>query len=44
MIFRIAAIAIDPHFGRLLVSDEGDLLWPGDKDNTRATRYIDRVM
>ena len=19
------------------------MLWPGDKDNTRATRYIDRV-
>ena len=33
---------IDPHFGKI-VSDEGDLLWPGDKDNTRATRYIDRV-
>ena len=33
---------IDPHFGKI-VSDEGDLLWPGDKDNMRATRYIDRV-
>ncbi len=33
---------IDPHFGRL-IEDEGTLLEPGDRDNTHATRYIDRV-
>ena len=33
---------IDPHFGRI-VSDEGNLLAPGDKDNSHASRYIDRV-
>ena len=33
---------IDPHFGRI-VSDEGNLLAPGDKDNSHAGRYIDRV-
>jgi len=30
---------IDPHFGKI-VSDEGDLLWPGDKDNTRAVQPL----
>lgn len=33
---------IDPHFGRI-VEDEGELLHPGDRDNTHATRYINRV-
>ena len=33
---------IDPHFGRI-VHDEGELLNEGDRDNTHATRYIDRV-
>ncbi len=33
---------IDPHFGRI-ISDQGDLLSPGDKDNSHASRYIDRV-
>ena len=33
---------IDPHFGRIL-SDQGELLPPGDKDNSHASRYIDRV-
>lgn len=33
---------IDPHFGRI-VSDEGNLLAPGDRDNSHASRYIDRV-
>ncbi len=33
---------IDPHFGRI-VNDSGDLLAPGDQENTHATRYINRV-
>ena len=33
---------IDPHFGRI-VSDEGELLAPGQKENRLASRYIDRV-
>ncbi len=33
---------VDPHFG-VIVSDEGDVLSQDDKDNTHATRYIDRV-
>ena len=33
---------IDPHLGKF-ISDEGDLLHWGERDNTRATRYINRV-
>ena len=33
---------IDPHFGRI-VSDHGELLPPGAKENREATRYISRV-
>ena len=33
---------IDPHIGKI-VHDQGELLQDGDKDNTHATRYIDRV-
>ncbi|MCM1136771.1 MAG: glycoside hydrolase family 13 protein [Clostridium sp.] len=33
---------IDPHFGKL-VSDEGELLAEGQRENRLATRYIDRV-
>lgn len=33
---------IDPHFGRI-VNDSGELLSPGDKDNSHAGRYIERV-
>ena len=33
---------IDPHFGKIIV-DEGELLETGDRDNTHATRYINRV-
>lgn len=33
---------IDPHFGKI-ISDQGNLLAPGDKDNSHASRYIDRV-
>lgn len=33
---------IDPHYGKI-VKDTGDLLQPGDGDNTHATRYITRV-
>ncbi|MBQ9910228.1 MAG: glycoside hydrolase family 13 protein [Lachnospiraceae bacterium] len=33
---------IDPHLTGF-VHDEGELLKPGDTDNTHATRYIDRV-
>ncbi len=33
---------IDPHFGKILV-DDGELLPTGDRDNTHATRYINRV-
>ena len=33
---------IDPHFGKI-VSDKGDLLSEGDTENSKATRYIDRV-
>ncbi len=33
---------IDPHFGRI-IADEGELLKTGDRDNTHATRYINRV-
>ena len=33
---------IDPHFGKI-VSDEGECLKEGEKDNRKAYRYIDRV-
>ncbi|MCR5654672.1 MAG: glycoside hydrolase family 13 protein [Lachnospiraceae bacterium] len=33
---------IDPHFGKI-VRDSGELLQPGDHDNSHATRYIQRV-
>jgi alpha-glucosidase len=33
---------IDPHYGKI-VSDVGETLQQGDKDNRHATRYIDRV-
>ncbi len=33
---------IDPHFGKIVV-DDGELLTTGDRDNTHATRYINRV-
>lgn len=33
---------VDPHFG-VIVREEGELLWEGDKDNSHATRYIARV-
>lgn len=33
---------IDPHFGKI-VSDEGELLQDGQKENRFASRYIDRV-
>ncbi|MBS6736009.1 MAG: glycoside hydrolase family 13 protein [Clostridiales bacterium] len=33
---------VDPHYGRI-VDDEGELLLPGDSDNTHASRYIRRV-
>ncbi len=33
---------IDPHFGKIVV-DDGELLKTGDRDNTHATRYINRV-
>ena len=33
---------IDPHFG-CIVNDGGELLAPGDNDNSHATRYIKRV-
>ncbi len=33
---------IDPHIGRI-VKDEGELLAPGDRDNSHASRYIMRV-
>lgn len=33
---------VDPHFGKI-VSDHGELLHEGDRDNTHATRYINRV-
>ena len=33
---------IDPHFGRI-VNDSGELLSPGDQENTHASRYINRV-
>lgn len=33
---------IDPHFGKI-VSDEGELLPPGSKENRFASRYINRV-
>lgn len=33
---------IDPHYGKI-VSDRGECLNPGDKDNSHASRYIDRV-
>ncbi len=33
---------IDPHYG-VIVEDGGELLNPGDTDNTRATKYIKRV-
>lgn len=33
---------VDPHFGRIVV-DEGDVLPPGETDNSKATKYISRV-
>ena len=33
---------IDPHFGKI-VDDKGKVLEAGDKDNTHATKYINRV-
>lgn len=33
---------IDPHFG-VIINDEGELLSPGDNDNSHASRYINRV-
>ena len=33
---------IDPHIGEI-VDDEGELLQPGDNENSRATKYINRV-
>ena len=33
---------IDPHFGRI-VSDQGELLQDGQRENCQASRYIDRV-
>lgn len=33
---------IDPHFGKI-VDERGDLLHYGDKDNSHASRYINRV-
>lgn len=33
---------IDPHFGKI-ISDEGELLAPDQKENRYASRYIDRV-
>ena len=33
---------VDPHFGKI-VEDEGNLLAPGDRDNSHATRFINRV-
>ena len=33
---------VDPHIGKI-VNDEGDLLPPDSIDNSRATRYINRV-
>lgn len=33
---------VDPHYGRIVV-DDGNLLAPGDKDNSHASRYIRRV-
>ncbi len=33
---------IDPHFGKIIV-DDGEVLATGDRENTHATRYINRV-
>ncbi len=33
---------IDPHFGKI-VDDRGDVLQPGQKDNSQASKYINRV-
>ncbi len=33
---------IDPHFGKI-VDDRGELLQPWDRDNTHASKYINRV-
>ena len=33
---------IDPHYGKIVV-DEGELLQSGTTDNSRATRYVNRV-
>ncbi|MDE7252034.1 MAG: glycoside hydrolase family 13 protein [Acetatifactor sp.] len=33
---------IDPHFGKI-VDEEGDVLSPGQKENSAASRYINRV-
>lgn len=33
---------VDPHFGKI-VKDEGEVLPPDSHDNTKATRYINRV-
>ena len=33
---------IDPHYGKIVV-DEGELLQSGTTDNSKATRYVNRV-
>lgn len=33
---------VDPHYGKI-VTDGGELLWEGDHENSRASRYIRRV-
>lgn len=33
---------IDPHFGKI-VADEGELLGDGEKENRKASRYVNRV-
>jgi alpha-glucosidase len=33
---------IDPHYGKI-VEECGELLWQGERDNTHASRYINRV-
>lgn len=33
---------IDPHYGKI-IEDDGEVLAEGDRDNTHATRYINRV-
>ncbi len=33
---------VDPHYGKI-IEDGGDVLYPGDMDNSHATRYKNRV-